>query len=325
MKARILCIAATLVVFAALVSACGGAETVAPSAPEGETRVAMLFPGQVFDKSWNEEGFNGLKQAETDCGVSTAYTENVKQADQLEGFRNYAMQGYNIIIGHGGEFYDAAVTAAAENPSLHFIVIMGLEAEGNISGSVLSFADMGYLAGALACNMTESNKVANVIGGTFPIMEQGAEGFERGVASCGKEIDVQTVDIASFDDVNKAYEASVVLINQGVDVLWHIADDAGSGVLTAAQDKGVYAIGLYGDQSSLAPDAVIGSALGSPSAPVYLAACGKIAAGDVVQVGASTPGGVSILMADWLPQAVKTAVQQAYEDLSTGKVSALGE
>jgi len=325
MKTRFFVIAAMLLMTGTLVGACGGAGTAAPPTEAAGTRVAMLFPGQVFDKSWNEEGFNGLKQAETECGVSIAYTENVKQADQLEGFRNYAAQGYDIIIGHGGEFYDAAVTAASENPELHFIVIMGLEAQGNISGSVLSFADMGYLAGAMACNVTKSNKVANVIGGTFPIMEQGAKGFENGVASCGKEIGVQTVDIASFDDVNKAYEASVVLINQGVDVLWHIADDAGTGVLTAAQDKGVYAIGLYTDQSSVAPDAVVGSALGSPSAPVSLAACGKIDPGKVVQVGASTPNGPSILMADWLPDEVKTAVQQAYEDLKTGKVSALGE
>lgn len=325
MNKRIMQVTVTLIILAVLVSACGGAATTAPAEEETGTRVAMLFPGQVFDKSWNEEGYNGLEQAEVECGVDIAYTESVKQADQLEGFRNYASQGYDIIIGHGGEFYDAAVTAAAENPDLHFVVIMGLEAEGNISGSVLSFADMGYLAGALACNMTESNKVANVIGGTFPIMEQGAEGFENGVASCGKDIDVQTVDIASFDDVNKAYEASVVLINQGVDVLWHIADDAGIGVLTAAQDEGAYAIGLYTDQSEIAPDAVIGSSLGSPGAPVYLAACGQIAPGEVVQVGASTPNGPSILVADWVPDEVKTAVQQAYEELRTGKVSSLSE
>jgi basic membrane protein A len=292
---------------------------------EGMTRVAMLFPGQVFDKSWNEEGFKGLQQAESECGVQTAYTENVKQAEQLEGFRNYASQGYDRIIGHGGEYYDAAVTAASEFPDTHFIVIMGLEASGNVSGSVLSFADMGYMAGVLACNMTETNKVANVIGGTFPIMEQGAEGFENGVKRCGRDTEVVTVDIASFDDVNKAYEAAVVLINDGVDVLWHIADDAGTGVLTAAEDKGAYAIGLYTDQSSVAPDAVIGSALGSPSAAVYLAACGEVQPGEVVYIGAETPGGPSIQMADWISDDVKSAVDQAYQDLASGRVQALGE
>jgi basic membrane protein A and related proteins len=318
----------TLVVITILVAvalaACGPAATEKPAAEEGKAKVAMLFPGQVFDKSWNEEGFKGLKQAEEQCGVTIAYTENVKQAEHLESFRNYAAQGYDIIIGHGGEFYDAAKTAASEYPNLHFVLIMGLDAADNLSGSVLSFADMGYLAGVLACNMTKTNKVANVVGGVFPIMEQGMKGFENGVKRCGKNTEVKTVDISSFDDVTKAYEAASVLIGEGVDVLWHIADNAGTGVLTAAQDKGVSAIGLYSDQSSVAPKAVIGSALGSPDAAVRLAACGQVEKGKVVYIGASTPGGPSIVMAETVPDEVKAAVNQALLELQEGKVSALG-
>ena len=65
-------------------------------------KVAVLFPGVVSDQSWNQFGYEGLKRAEKECGVEIAYSERVSQDTQLEVFRNYAAQGYDMIIGMGG-------------------------------------------------------------------------------------------------------------------------------------------------------------------------------------------------------------------------------
>ncbi len=97
------------------------APTQAPAEePTAAKKVAVLFPGVVSDQSWNQFGFEGLKQAEADCGVEIAYSENVMQDAQLETFRNYAAEGYDIIIGHGGEYSDSAVSVAAQYPDVEF-------------------------------------------------------------------------------------------------------------------------------------------------------------------------------------------------------------
>jgi len=64
--------------------------------------LAVAFPGVVSDQSWNQFGYEGLKRAEAECGVEIAYSEDVFQDEQLETFRNYTAEGYDIIIGQGG-------------------------------------------------------------------------------------------------------------------------------------------------------------------------------------------------------------------------------
>ena len=137
MSKKIHLILVGLVVFAMLLAACAppaaeepaaeapaaeapAAEAPAAEAPAAEApaakKVAVLFPGVVSDQSWNQFGFEGLKQAEAECGVEIAYSENVFQDAQLETFRNYAAEGYNIIIGHGGEYAESAADSCCRIP-----------------------------------------------------------------------------------------------------------------------------------------------------------------------------------------------------------------
>ena len=151
---------ALAVVLAMVLSACGPKATEAPA--EKKTKVAAMFPGVVSDQSWNQFGFEGLKRAEKECGVEIAYSEEVAQDEQIETIRSYAAEGYDIIIGHGGEYEDALATVAEEYPDIRFGVTDGEAKTSNMSGMRLSFRQMGYPAGILACNMTKSNHVAKV-------------------------------------------------------------------------------------------------------------------------------------------------------------------
>ena len=46
-------------------------------------------------------------------------------------------------------------------------------------------------------------------------------------------------------------------INKGADLLLHVADTSGHGVIQAAKEKGVYAFGAVSDQNILAPNTVL--------------------------------------------------------------------
>ena len=212
-------------------------------------RVAVLFPGLVDDQSWNQAGFEGLTRLEEE-GAEIAYTERVNQSQQVEVFRNYAQQGYDIIVGHGGEYMDAALQVATEYPDLQFVVTNGNKGADNVTSFTLSYRDMGLLAGALAGLMTESNKLAIVAGQEIPVALGAVEGFQEGVARVNPEAEVNVTYTGSWEDVDKAREAALALISDGADVVWHVLDAADAGVLSAAEDEGVMAIGLYGDQSA---------------------------------------------------------------------------
>lgn len=234
-------------------------------------RVAVLFPGLVDDQSWNQAGFAGLQRAEAD-GAEIAYTERVNQSQQVEVFRNYAQQGYNVVIGHGGEYMDAALQVAAEYPDLEFVVTNGNTSAANVTSFALSYRDMGVLAGALAGAMTESNNVAVVAGQEIPIALGAVEGFREGVARVNPEAEVNVTFTGSWEDVDRAREAALALISGGADVLWHVLDAADAGVLSAAEDEGVMVIGLYADQSALAPEAHLGAVVADASQLIYAAA-----------------------------------------------------
>ncbi|MGH2428057.1 MAG: BMP family protein [Candidatus Limnocylindria bacterium] len=307
-----------LVVAAAMtlvLAACGGPAD--NGGDPADQRVAVLFPGLVDDQSWNQAGFEGLQRAEGE-GAEIAYSENATQDQQVELFRNYAQQGYNVVIGHGGEYMDAALQVASEFPDVEFVVTNGNQSADNVTSLALSYGDMGYLAGVLAGSMTDSNHIGVVVGETIPIAQDAMRGFEVGAQRVNPDVQVSTSVTGDWADVALAREAALAHISNGADVLWHVLDAADAGVLSAAEDEGVYVIGLYADQSNLAPTAHIGAAISDASLVIYIAATGELdgeahvegVAEDVVSFGA---------YADVVPEEARQAVSEAEEDLASGE------
>ena len=85
----------------------------APAA--ADEKAAILLPGSINDQSWNALGYAILKSLEPH-GFVTAYSENVADADEAEALREYASQGYNIVMGHSGRFVSAMEQVAPDFP-----------------------------------------------------------------------------------------------------------------------------------------------------------------------------------------------------------------
>ena len=328
---KALFILALLLVFVTTACQPAPAATSAPAAANqpaatAKHKVAVLFPGVVTDQSWNQWGYEGLTKAKQDCGVDIAYSENVSQDAQIETFRNYASQGYDIIIGHGGEYSDSAMTVAKQYPNIKFVITNGITAGGNVSALKISYRQMGYLAGALAAYMTKTNYIGMVVGEQIAISNEGFEGYQQGsqyvAKQLGKEIKTKLVSTGDWADVDKAHEAGLALISEGIDVLFHVLDTADAGLLAAAQDKGVYAIGLYRDSSNLAPKAVIGSSLGSPTTQIYVTACGqqKFLSGQALAMDVNVPDGIGIKMTSLTPPDVQQKVNDILAKMKSGEI-----
>jgi basic membrane protein A and related proteins len=287
------------------------------SAAAAGVKAAALFPGLVDDGSWNQAGFEGLKKAESEAGATIAYTEKVTQDQQIEVFRNYAQQGNQVIIGHGGEYMDSALQVGGEFPEVQFVVTNGDKSAANVTSLALSYGDMGYLSGVLACSVTKSNKIGVVVGETIPIVNDSIKGWKDGCARVNPSAEVKTTATGDWADVDKAREAALALISDGADVVGHLLDAADAGVFAAADDKGVSAIGLYADESKLGPKSHIGAALADASQVVFFAVT-KPLDGQVHQEGVKE-GVVSFgAYAPSVPQSAQDAVKAAEDDLKSG-------
>ena len=317
-------ILAALFILALTMTACQTATPPAEEAPpaeEGPRRVAVLFPGVVYDNSWNQAGFEGVERAAEECGIEFAYTESVGQEEQEEVFRNYALEGYDFIMGHGGEFYDAASVVAGDFPDIDFGVVNSSTAGGNVSSVVSEYFDTWYMAGVAACNMTETNKVAMVLALELPHLEPAQEGFRLGAATCGTDTEVEVVVTGSFVDVNLANEAAQAMIEGGADVLIHHMDTADVGMFSAAEDAGVMCIGAYRDQSDVS-DCVIASVSGGPE--TFDLACGMHTDGEVHPLTLAD-GAIDLLLTDKVPDDVKAKVEEARQFLLSGEEAPITE
>lgn len=289
-----------------------------------EFRVAIVLPGTITDESFCQTGYEGLKRMEKELGAKIAYSERVSEPDQVEYLRDYARRGYDLVIGHGGQFDDATKKVAKQFPEVKFLVTNGVSTAPNLANGGINPTHFGYLVGIVAGKMTETNKLAYITGNAFPLNDAVAASFEVGVKKYNPEAEVSMVFTGSWDDVAKAREAAVAQIARGVDVLLPALNLATLGVIEAAREKGVYAIGFSRDQLHVAPDTVLCSAIQNYGAVLFhiakLTKAGKFE-GKSYCLGVETPGvtGIGKTNED-VPQEVLTLVEKAKKNLESGAV-----
>ena len=120
------------------------------SAARAEDKAAILLPGSANDQSWNALGYSILKSLEPH-GFKTAYSENVADADEAEALRDYANQGYEIVMGHSGRFVSAMEQVAPDFPKTQFIAVSGNEGKPpNVMSIDWNNAQFGCQLGLLA-------------------------------------------------------------------------------------------------------------------------------------------------------------------------------
>lgn len=214
------------------------------SEPNEAIKVALTLTGSKTDGGWNQTAFNGLIQIEEKLNAEVVFSENVKASDYERVLRNYAKDGNNVVIGHGYEFSDAAMTVGAEFPEVYFIVTStNITNHKNVGSINNNYLQAGFLQGAFAALMTKTNVVAGVGGMEIPPIINDLKGFIAGAQYINPNIKALTSTIGSFDDANKAKEQALSYISQGADIIMVDADHAGRGVYVATEEKGVLSIG----------------------------------------------------------------------------------
>ncbi len=221
-----------------------------------EDKAAILLPGSINDQSWNALGYSIL-MALKPHGFATAYSENVADADEAEALRDYAGQGYGIVMGHSGRFVSAMEQVAPDFPNTQFIAVSGNE---GLAPNVMSIdwnnAQFGCQLGVLAARMSKSKTVAGVYGlEGVPNITAQAGGFRICAARAGAKVTI--LYVKDMEDAPAAKEAALSLIAGGADVITGKLNAAEAGLVEAADEKHVYVTGRGVDQTRMAPGAVL--------------------------------------------------------------------
>jgi basic membrane protein A len=252
-----------LVVLALVAGACGGGNPANTGEGEGggsEVQVALAFDvGGLGDLSFNDAAYRGLNQA-IDEGIvakdNTDYLEsNQSGSNRDDNVVNLADQGYDLVCAIGFAFSPGIDESAKEFPDTDFAVVDGFAKDAkNVSNLTFKAEEGSYLVGAAAALKSQTGTIGFLGGqqGTG-LIESFEAGFEAGARKVDPNVEILVQYIgdstAAFTDVTKGEALSQKMYDSGADVIYHAAGQSGLGLLKAAAENQMLAIGVDSDQS----------------------------------------------------------------------------
>jgi basic membrane protein A and related proteins len=224
-------------------------------------KAAFVYLGTANDHGWTNAHNDGRLALEKALGssVSTAFTENVPEAAESQRvFEDYARQGYDVIYGTSFGYMDFMVAAAKNYPNVKFEHNTGFKTAPNLSTYNGAQEDARYVLGLLSGKMTKTNTLGFV--GSFPIPEvvRDMNGWAAGVRAANPQAKIRMVWINTWFDPPKETTAANSLLDLGADVLASVTDSPAMAQAAAAKKK--WSVGSDTDQTSYAPDFMLGSA-----------------------------------------------------------------
>lgn len=239
---------------------------------KSELKIGLITDvGGIHDHSFNETSWKGMERAKTDFGVEINYLESKTDADYSSNIESFVDEDYDLIVCVGFKLAEATKKAAESYPDKKFAIIDDATNASLPNVTCLTFKQeqASYLVGYVAGLVTKKNNVGFVLGMGNEMMHKFGYGYLAGVYAANPKATVQQINANSFADPAIGKTTATTMITNGADVIFHAAGGTGVGVIQACQENKISAIGVDTDQSSLAPDTVITSAMKRVDNAVY--------------------------------------------------------
>jgi len=231
--------------------------TAAPAPMEKKIKIFGAF-ATPLEEPWDGVVHAAVKKAQDEGKIEYTFIENIGYAGDMERVLREACEKEkpDIIVGDSYGNEEAARRVAKDYPNIAFVFGSGGgPVDPNFSVFDNWLQEPGYLAGMLAAGMSKSGKIGIVAAMPVPEVNRIVNAFQYGAKEVNPKIKTSITYINSWFDPAAAKEAALAQIAQGADVLYAER----FGVIDAAKEKGVWAIGMMSDQNELAPDLVLTS------------------------------------------------------------------
>jgi basic membrane protein A len=298
----------------------GGEKAETGRAAELPTVGLVLSVGGLGDKSFNDSAYEGLKRAERELGIRPIYGQPEQMAEDEKYLRQYAERGMDLVIAVGFLMKDALEKVAREFPETRFAIIDAVVEEPNVAS----------LVGAIAGLLTATDCVGFVGGMDIPLIHKFEVGYMEGVKYVNPDAEVLVAYAGSgpdaFHDPVRGKSLALSQFDRGADIIFQAAGSTGNGVIDAAEERGLFAIGVDANQNYMAPGHVLTSMLKRVDIAVFQiikdVVEGRFTGGEHVY-GLEVDGvgyALDEYNRDLIPQQVRDRVEQIKKDIVAGRI-----
>lgn len=224
-------------------------------------KVAVVVPGSTADQGWNYSAREAADrmQRELNLPEPVSFVENLEASKRKTVLRNYAREGYRLVICHGYEFHQVVKEIAAEFPDTTFIVSGYDQPDDRFGSIVYQLGEGAYLCGVLAAKVSRTGEVGFIAAQKVPPVVLCYDGFRNGFLS---HREGGTVREPVYIDGNRPWEDSAaakektramlgVSGERPMDVLFQNADAASRGIFEAIEEysEPLFVFGANRDQN----------------------------------------------------------------------------
>jgi basic membrane protein A len=252
-----------VLLFALVLVACATTLFAAP-----KLKVVLYVNGTLGDKSFFDSANRGIQRAVKELGIMGKTIEGGYDPARWEPDIAQLSEGdWDIIIAGTWQLQEILEKLAPKNPKKKYItydtsVTYSKGGLGNVYSILYKQNEGSFLVGALAAIVTTSkmplankDKVIGFLGGMdIPVINDFKVGYEQGAKFIDPAVTVLVSYVGNFSDSAKGKELMLAQYDQGADIAFNVAGQAGLGLLDAAQEKKRYAIGVDSDQYLLHKD-----------------------------------------------------------------------
>ncbi|WP_286149795.1 BMP family lipoprotein [Romboutsia ilealis] len=264
---KIATLAMATVVSASLLVGCSGNNE---SASDDKITVAMITDvAGVNDQSFNQSAWEGLQRAEKELGIEVKYLESKQDSDYATNIETLVDEDVDLILGVGMKLADAIKEGSELYPDQNFVLVDEEIDASNVKNILFKAEESAYLAGLIAGKTTKTNNVGFIGGMELPVIDTFKYGYMAGVKAANPDAKVQAQYANSFTDQAKGKAIANQMYSNGADIVFTCGGDVGTGAIEAAKENNKFAIGVDRDQSDLAPENVLTSAIKRVDAGVF--------------------------------------------------------
>lgn len=307
------------------------------AAPKAQ-KVVYLINGALGDNAFYDSGKAGIDAIAAKYGVETRTIECNFDAGKYEPALQAAVEYADVIFVISYGFEDQLKAMADKYPDKIFV---NIDTVVENTGKTITSVDYieeesAYLAGVVAGLVTTDTTIANVnadkiigvVGGDVdPVVSAFIWAYGEGAKSVDPEIQMAAKSLGgAWDDSAKGKQAALQLYDQKADIVFQVAAAAGIGVLQAAAERSLYAIGVDTNQNDLEPGFVVASDVKNVGKTIETVFAtiqdGTYKPGVVIEDGLKS-GGVDIVLdakVQVLPKAIVDKVMDLRQQIIDGKL-----
>lgn len=240
----------------------------------------------VKDDFSNEENYftdlavDGLERIKKEYGARIEVFDTNSSEDYEKRLRE-AAQNNDLTFASAFKFLESLNNVAKDYPDKNFAIVDTVSDLPNVKSIDFKDEQGAFLMGIIAGNITKTNKVGFIGAINEELIEKFLSGFMAGLKVSNEKAYKNIKEgnlvqyVGNFNDQKKASDIAKKMYDEGADIIFESAGEAGEGVFKAAKEKGKYAIGVDIDWAARFPeyaDVILSSMIKNLDEAVYTTA-----------------------------------------------------